>query len=77
MSGKIKLGVESYSVAWLKSVTEEQAIKRLPHLAKDQVINAWKQANGLTKRVYASPKVEVINPKIEVVKPEKKRTKKS
>lgn len=73
----IKLGENRYRVAFLKSVTEERAVRLLPKYPKDQVINAWKQANGLTKRVYASPKVEVINPKIEVVKPEKKRTKKS
>ena len=58
MSNWIKLGKEAYNVAFLRRVTEDQAIKMLPHLDRNQVINAWKQANGLTKRTHA--KVEVV-----------------
>ncbi len=59
----IKLGKEKYSVKWLRSVTEEKAVRSLPHLDRNQVVNAWKQANGLTKRNSA----KVIEPKVDVL----------
>jgi len=52
----IELGKERFSGDWLRSVTEEQAIKRLPKHDKNQVINAWKQANGLSVRTTQKAK---------------------
>jgi len=45
----IELGKSRFSGAYLRSVSEAMAIKSLHLYAKNQVINAWKQANGLTK----------------------------
>lgn len=50
---RIELGKEVYNGDWLRSVTEEKAVKVLHFAAKKpkaQVINAWKQANGKTVR---------------------------
>lgn len=46
----IKLGDITYNAEWLRSVTEEQAVRA--HRSKDhnQVRNAWKQANGKSVR---------------------------
>lgn len=65
----IKLGDYSYKVSWLKSVTESHAVTVMTGAGRDknQVVNAWKQANG--KSVRNAPKAE---PKVE-----KKTTKKT
>lgn len=69
---RVKLGKTDFNGAWLRSVTEKQAVKTLPHLDKNQVINAWKQANGLKKPNYA--KVIAADPSEE--KPKKVNRKK-
>lgn len=49
----IELGKEKYNGDYLRSVSEETAVKVLHHIAKhpkSQVLNAWKQANGKTVR---------------------------
>lgn len=46
----VELGQIKYSVQFLKSVTEEKAIQSMPGRDRNQVINAWKQANGLSVR---------------------------
>jgi len=45
----IVLGKERFSGKWLRSVTVELSIKILFNHDKNQVVNAWKIANGLTK----------------------------
>jgi len=53
----IELSKEKYNADWLRSVTEEKAVKVLHFAAKkpkSQVINAWKQANGKTVRNHKS-----------------------
>jgi len=45
----IELGKSRFSGAYLRSVSETEAVKTLHLYAKNQVINAWKIANGLTK----------------------------
>lgn len=46
----ICLGKEKFSGVWLRKRSEEEAIKQLPAYDKNQVINAWKIANGLKKQ---------------------------
>lgn len=46
----ICLGKEKYSGLWLRKRSEEEAVKQLAHLDKNQVINAWKIANGKKKQ---------------------------
>lgn len=49
----IELGKEKYNGDYLRSVSEETAVKVLHTISKNprtQVINAWKQANGKTVR---------------------------
>jgi hypothetical protein len=48
----IELGDVRYSGVFLRNVTEEEALKHYPHLDRNQVKNAWKQANGKTVRNY-------------------------
>lgn len=57
----IELGKEKYNAEYLRSVSEEKAIKVLHFVAgkpKSQVINAWKQANGKTVRKHKAKKEE-------------------
>jgi len=60
MAGKnyIKLGEYSYKVSWLKSVTESHAVTVMTGAGRDknQIVNAWKQANG--KSVRTEPKAK-------------------
>jgi hypothetical protein len=49
----IELAEERYNADWLRSVSEEQAVRALPMKKGSQVRNAWKQANGLSVRNYA------------------------
>lgn len=89
MGSYIILGTEKYNVAYLKSVTEERAIRTFKHLDRNQVINAWKQANGKTvpnrskKAVIETVKAVVIPVEVEkkevakkTTTPRKRRTKK-
>lgn len=59
LEGYITLGKNEYKVDWLKSVNQKKAISVLlsKKRNRNQIVNAWKQANGLTKRNYAK-KVE-------------------
>lgn len=52
--GYITLGKNLYKISWLKSVSREKAIQvlTLNGKARNQVVNAWKRANGLTQRNY-------------------------
>jgi len=53
-SNVIELAGKKYSIAYLKSVTEEKAVKKLKSFCKEsQIRNAWKQANGKTVRNHA------------------------
>jgi hypothetical protein len=52
----VKLGNERYSGSYLRSVTEAQAIKVFKHKDRGQVVNAWKQANGLSVPNYTKKK---------------------
>lgn len=56
MNGYIKLGKNLYKISWLKSVSQAKAIQILTHPVKNkprnQIVNAWKQANGLSVRNY-------------------------
>ena len=57
----IELSKEKYNADWLRSVTEEKAVKVLHFAAKKpkgQVLNAWKQANGKTVRNHKKKKDE-------------------
>lgn len=49
----LKLGLVTYKIAWLKSVTEQKAISTLKFTHDiSQIRNAWKQANGKSVRNY-------------------------
>ena len=49
----IELGGVKYNADWLRSVSETRAIQTLQsRFSVSQIRNAWKQANGLTKRNY-------------------------
>ena len=54
----IKLGKSQYSVDYLQSVTEKEAIANFPNMRKEQVTNAWKQANKKTVRNKPETKPE-------------------
>lgn len=78
MSNKkvIKLGSNQYNAEWLRSVTEEQAVRRLRATKEpNQIKNAWKQANGLSVRNYDNDKPKTEAKKSE--KPKKAKTKKT
>tara|TARA_R110002051_G_scaffold270256_1_gene330739 strand:- start:60 stop:254 length:195 start_codon:yes stop_codon:yes gene_type:complete len=55
--GYITLGKNLYKISWLKSVNQDKAIQILTHPKQDkprnQIVNAWKQANGLSVRNYS------------------------
>lgn len=68
----ITLGEDRFNADWLRSVTEQEAIKKLtPNHPKSRVINAHKQANGKTVRNYKKSDDDAEK------KPAKKATKKS
>lgn len=51
MSRELRIGKASFSIDVLRSVTEEEAIKmhnNHPILKKDDIVKAWKAANGLS-----------------------------
>jgi hypothetical protein len=52
---RLVLGDDNFNVEWLRSVSEDHAIKSLGRALKDinRVRNAWKQANGLSVRNYS------------------------
>ncbi len=53
---KLKLGDNEYNCKWLRSVSEEQAVRTLPMKEVGQVRNAWKQANGKSVRNHNAEK---------------------
>lgn len=46
----IEIGKNKFNAEYLRSVSEKKAILDYQHIDKSKVINAWKQANGLTVR---------------------------
>jgi hypothetical protein len=68
---RLKLGDDDFNAEWLRSVSEDHAIKSLGRAIGDinRVRNAWKQANGLSVRNYSQEN--------ETEKPKKKRSSKS
>ena len=54
----IELGKLKYPVDVLQGMTEEQAVKAYCNQTSSQVRNAWKQANGKTKRNHTEDKGE-------------------
>ena len=56
VEGYITLGKNLYKISWLKSVSQDRAVEILTHpkqgKSRNQVVNAWKRANGLSKRNY-------------------------
>ena len=54
----IKLGEHSYKVSWFRSVTEDKAVSILVKAGrdKDQIKNAWKQANEKSVRKESKAK---------------------
>ena len=54
--GYITLGKNQYKISWLKSVSQDVAVKVLTHpkqgKSRNQVVNAWKQANEKSVRNY-------------------------
>lgn len=73
MNGKkrLKLGDDDFNLEWLRSVSEDHAVKSLGNAIGDinRVRNAWKQANGVSVRNYSKDN--------ETEKPKKKRSSKS
>ena len=60
----LEIGKVKFNPLYLRSVSEKKAISDYKHLERSKVINAWKQANGLTvrkKKVTPKP-VEEIAP---------------
>ena len=65
MKGKvIEIGKVKFNAEYLRSVSEKKALKDYSHLERSKVLNAWKQANGLTVRT----KPKKTTPKKEVAK---------
>ena len=48
--GNLVIGKVTFNVKYLQIVSEDKAISDYQHLEKSKVVNAWKQANGLTVR---------------------------
>lgn len=48
----IEHGGGRWNKEWLKGVTEEEAVRKLPSRNHNQVRKAWKIANGLTVPDY-------------------------
>jgi len=49
--GKVlEIGKVKFNAEYLRSVPEKKALKDYSHLERSQVLNAWKQANGLSVR---------------------------
>lgn len=46
----IEIGKIRFNAVYLRSVTEKKAISDYCHLERSKVVNAWKQANGLSVR---------------------------
>jgi len=67
----IHLGEDRFNADWLKSVTERDAVRTLSNHSKNQVINAWKIANG-----YSIPNFDANEPVKKTVKRSKKKTSK-
>ena len=65
----IHLGEVRFNADWLVSVTEKQAVKTLTNHDKEQVINAWKIANG-----FSVPKFDSSKPTEKKVKKMSKKT---
>jgi len=59
------LGEERYSGKFLRSVTEAQAIRIFAKNDRNQVVNAWKQANGLSVPNYTKKRKKAEEPKEE------------
>lgn len=63
----IVLSDVKYNGDWLRSVPQNKAVKSLVHkFDRNQIVNAWKQANGKSVRNYTED--------LEVKKPTRKRT---
>ena len=52
----LEVGKTKFNREYLKSVTQRKAIKDYHPLDRDHVVNAWKQANGLSVRNNRKPK---------------------
>jgi hypothetical protein len=52
----IEIGKVKFNAVYLRSVSEKKACKDYSHLERSKVVNAWKQANGLTVRNNKKPK---------------------
>jgi hypothetical protein len=46
----IEIGKIKFNAEYLRSVSEKKAVKDYNHLDRSKVVNAWKQANGLSVR---------------------------
>ena len=69
----IELSGQKYDENWLKSVPLNIALSVLGnHHDRDQVRNAWKQANGKSVRNYAKPEAK---PKAKATRSKAKTTK--
>jgi hypothetical protein len=83
MSRQLKIGLVSYSVDALRSMTEEEALKaheNHPTIKPDDIKNAWKCANGYSKPNHLKNQLEGLKPvkrsettEEAVKKPKKKR----
>lgn len=49
----LELGKKKFNAEYLRSVSEEVAVKTFCNDKRDQVVNAWKQANGKTVRNHS------------------------
>jgi hypothetical protein len=50
MDSVIEIGKLRFNADYLRSVPEKKALSDYSHLERSKVLNAWKQANGLTVR---------------------------
>jgi hypothetical protein len=60
----IEIGKSRINAEYLRSVSEKKAILDFKHLETSKVVNAWKQANGLTVRNNKKSK-KAIEKKVE------------
>ena len=70
----IEIGKINFNADYLRSVSEKKAVKDYAHLERSKVINAWKQANGLSVRNNRK-KVVIEDVKLKVDKSDDKVTK--
>ena len=80
MDRQLKIGSSSFNVPSMRSMTEEEAVKRFenhPTLKPSDVKNAWKCCNGYSKPNHLKDQLEGLKPVKRATRSKKKEDKSS